>query len=131
MVNAQPGFAGSWLGRLPAPAGTNDPDKLVLVVRFTGDPARHEAEIRAVYGGAICVIAGERSIAELTKIQHEEASERGMVSSVDPVTGTLRIEVFVGTQTRQRELDAKHGPGWSSSPGCSYRSTDRSGHRRR
>jgi hypothetical protein len=55
----------------------------VLVVRFTGDLARHEAEIRAVYGGAICVIAGERSIAELTKIQHEEASERGMVSSVD------------------------------------------------
>jgi hypothetical protein len=117
MVNAQPDFAGSRLGRLTPPDGTNDPDKVVLVVRFTGDLARHEAEIRAVYGGAICVIAGERSIAELTRIQHEEAgegvaaSERRMTSSVDPDTGTLRIEVFVGTQARQRELDAKHGPG--------------------
>jgi hypothetical protein len=111
MVNAQPDFAGSWLGRLTPPDGTNDPDKVVLVVRFTGDLARHEAEIRAVYGGAICVTAGKRSIAELTRIQIEEAGKPGMTSSVDPVTGTLGIEIFVGTQAHQRDLDARYGPG--------------------
>ncbi|GAA0899818.1 hypothetical protein [Virgisporangium aurantiacum] len=111
MVNAQPDYAGSWLGRLTPPDGTNDPDKVVLVVRFTGDLARHEVEIRAAYGGAICVTAAERSMAELTRIQVDEASEPGTTSSVDPVTGILGIEVFVGTQARQRELDARYGPG--------------------
>jgi hypothetical protein len=83
----------------------------VFIVQFTGDLARHEAEIRAVYGGAVCVIAGKRPIAELTRIQYEEASKPGMTSSVDPVTGTLGIEVFVGTQAHQRDLDARYGPG--------------------
>jgi hypothetical protein len=102
MVNAQPDFAGARLGRLTPPDGTNDPDKVVLIVRFTGDLARHEAEIRAVYGGVICVIAGERSVADLTRIQQEEAGERAAVrerwiaSSVDTVTGTVGIDVFVG-----------------------------------
>lgn len=111
LVNAQPDFAGARIKHLTAPNGTNDPDKIVFIVQFTGDLARHEAEIRAVYGGAICVTAGKRSIAELTKIQMEEASKPGMSSSVDPVTGTLGIEVFVGTQAYQRELDAEYGPG--------------------
>lgn len=111
MVNAQPDFAGSWIKHLTPPNGTNDPDKVVFVVQFTGDLARHEAEIRAVYGGAICVTAGRRPIAELTKIQYEEASKPGLSSSVDPVTGTLGIEMFVGTQAYQRELDARFGPG--------------------
>jgi len=98
----------SYLGSTP----TNDPAKLVLNVRFTKDLARHEAEIRKVWGGALCVSAAKRTQAELTRLQDQLIGTPGMTSSsVDILSGTVEVRVFVATQARQRELDARYGPG--------------------
>jgi hypothetical protein len=108
-VSAEPDFAGLWIdqGR-----PLNDPAKLVLNVRFTKDLARHEAAIRGVWGGALCVSEATHSLAELAQIQQELANEPGVIdASTDEVTGTVEIAVYVATQARQQELDAKYGGG--------------------
>jgi hypothetical protein len=116
-ANADPDFAGLWVDlRSPPnqpPTGEQDPTTLVLNVRYTKDLARHEAELRAVWGGSLCLTQATRSIADLTRIQNELTDPKAGVtsSSVDIRTGTVEIYVFVATQARQRELDAAYGPG--------------------
>ncbi|PZF91720.1 hypothetical protein C1I99_22935 [Micromonospora deserti] len=116
MVTADPDFAGLWIDQklppndLATPA--SDPAKLVLNVRFTKDLALHEAQIRTVWGGALCLSGAERSLAELAEIQQELANEPLMThTSTDIVTGTVEAGVIMATQARQRELDAMYGPG--------------------
>lgn len=112
-ANAAPDFAGLWLDRREPPDapgnGVNDPTKLVLNIQFTKDVAKHEAEIRTVWGGSLCVTQKGRSMAELTRIQNE--IDDIVSSTVDPVAGVVEVEVFVATQARQREFDARYGPG--------------------
>ena len=52
----------------PAGEGGFDPAAFVLNVTFTGDPAEHEAALREIYGGPLCVSGAERSAAELEAI---------------------------------------------------------------
>jgi hypothetical protein len=97
MVYADPDFAGLWIDQQPPPSGPspmNDPAKLVLNVRFVGDLDRHEAEIRQVWSGALCLSAAKHPMVELTKIQQESMNEPGTTeSSIDVITGTIHIGV--------------------------------------
>lgn len=116
MVMTDPDFGGLWIDQAtPSLIGgtpANDPQKFVLNVRFTKDLARHEAEIRKVWGGALCVSQARHTEAQLRKIQDELSTEPGMTyASTDIVAGTVEIGVFVATEKRQRELDAKYGAG--------------------
>jgi hypothetical protein len=118
MVKADPDFAGLWLGQKTMPTADpnrggvvmNDPTKLVLNVRFTKDLARHEAQIRQVWGGALCLSTATHSMAELTAIQNQ-FSDPGTSSMIDEATGTIDVKVYVATLARQRELDQRYGPG--------------------
>ena len=61
-ARSQPGYVASWVNHL-------EPDRLefspVLVnVVFTGDAERHEAEIRKVWDGPLCVVARRRNLLE-------------------------------------------------------------------
>lgn len=48
----------------------------------------------------------------LSRIQNELTSDPGVTESfVDVISGTVHVGVFAATQSRQRELDAKYGPG--------------------
>lgn len=121
MVSADPDFGGLWLDQRrsptdPTPAnrpGTimNDPTKFVLNVRFTKDLARHEADIRTVWGGALCLSLTRHTMAELMRIQVVVVSAPGTYSSIDVVTGTIEVGEYVATQARQRQLDSEYGPG--------------------
>ena len=58
MAYNDPDFGGAWTDdNVPPtdPPAMEDPTKLVLNFRFTKDLARHEAELRTVWGGALCV----------------------------------------------------------------------------
>jgi hypothetical protein len=114
-VSNDPDFAGLWIDQKVTSTGEsprNDPTKLVLNVRFTKDLARHEADIRGIWGGALCVSPAKHSLAELTSVQSALSGGSGMnYSSVDIVSGTVHIGVFLATQARQRELDSQYGPG--------------------
>jgi hypothetical protein len=55
-ARAEPDFAGAWVAYLE-PMGGNvaeDPGEMVLNVAFTGDLARHRAQLRRLWGGAGC-----------------------------------------------------------------------------
>jgi hypothetical protein len=115
-VNTDPDFGGLWLDqREPTMIGgtpASDPQKFVLNVQFTKDLARHEAAIRKIWGGALCVSQVQHTIADLERIQRELATEPGMTyASIQILSGTVDIGVFAAREGRQRELDAKYGPG--------------------
>jgi len=120
-ANEQRDLAGAWVdqsinpaaGREPIDEGAmNDPTKLVLNVRFTGDLERHEAAIRDVWGGPLCVSEGRHPLRELRALQgelHEELD--ALTSGVDEVHGVLEIGVVVVDPQVQESLDERYGPG--------------------
>ena len=82
-------------------------------VRVAGDVAAAERDLRAIWGGALCVTAAERSYAELAAIQQEidaTAEEIGLTTSnVDEVTGSVEVEVVVDHAGLQAHFDDRHG----------------------
>jgi hypothetical protein len=115
LASQDPDFGGLWIDQpvpVADPTPRNDPQQLVLNATFTRDLARHEAELREVWGGALCVSQARHTEAELRRIQDELIREPGVVSSsIDVTTGTVTVEVFLALQSRQRDLDAKYGTG--------------------
>lgn len=113
-ANGDPDFGGLWIDEPAAaldPTPHNDPQRMVLNVRYTKDLSRHEAELRKVWGGALCVSQAQHTEAELRRIQDELTKEPGVFSAgVDSTTGTVTLGVYVAEASRQRELDARYGP---------------------
>ena len=66
-AQAQPDFLGTWNHRLPDDAAVDS----VKVFTFTGNLDEHEARLRDIYGGALCVGLAPRSLAELEQIRAE------------------------------------------------------------
>lgn len=121
-ATARPDYAGLWLDQSVNPALadghdpgdemlSNDPTKLVLNVRVTGDVDDAERDLRAIWGGALCVSRAERTSAELQAIQEEISSSEDIAGSgLDEVEGTVRVWAFVDDGL-QAELDERYGPG--------------------
>lgn len=117
---ARADFAGSWVDQSMNPAladgyqpgdeeAANDPTKLVLNVRFTGDLERHEQELRARWGGALCVSPAEHTSAELEAVQAELAQEPGMLSSsTDVAANQVSLHIIIDDGVQQR-LDERYG----------------------
>ena len=105
-------FAGAWIDQRDDP-GTNDPTRLVLNLRFTGDLERHEREVRQTWGGALCVTLAERTLAELREIQQEvHDRHQPLSSSVDEVRNLVEVGVVLDRDgDLQRELDDRYGEG--------------------
>jgi hypothetical protein len=124
-AHAQPDYAAVWVDQSRNPAWAmkkseitadtlwmfNDPTKLTLNVRFTGDLERHERALRAIWGGALCVSPGERTWAELEDLRaalHDELDL--MSSSVDERAGQVYLQVIL-EEGLQAELDQRYGAG--------------------
>jgi hypothetical protein len=116
----QPDYAGTWLSYL-APMGNNvaeDPGRFVLNLTFTGDLARHDLELRALWGGRLCVARQQRTHAELDRIQREldggAARELGLRISNSGVSDTgnvVEIGVLVLDERSRAAVDARYGAG--------------------
>jgi hypothetical protein len=107
-ATAMPGFAGLWIDQN---GGENDPRRLVLNVKFTGDPAAREAELRQVWGGALCLSPAARTQAELERIQNELTGPDILQSSVDVVANRVDLTVYAATPAEQARLDERYGAG--------------------
>lgn len=119
---SEPDYAGAWVDQSTNPAladgmdpgdeeQANDPTKLVLVVLFTGDLERHEADLRTLWGGALCVAPAERTDAELAAIQEAVGEEPGMLwSSRDTVRNRVELGVVVDDGVQER-MDERYGEG--------------------
>ena len=113
------GYAGLWWDQSVNPAhddpdadpgAMNDPAKLVVNVRVVGDPAAAEAELRKVWGGALCVTRAQRTEAELRRIQHEVAQTPGMISASSG-HDVVEVDVEYDDGSLQRALDERYGEG--------------------
>ncbi|MFI7617543.1 hypothetical protein ACIBP6_40610 [Nonomuraea terrae] len=91
----------------------DDPERLVLNLRFTGDPGAHEPAIRELWGGALCLSRAEHTAAELRTVQEKVRQElTGAYSvSADERAGHVRVGVWVATSELQRQVDATYGKG--------------------
>ncbi|MGN9838610.1 hypothetical protein ACTMTI_10875 [Nonomuraea sp. H19] len=115
-------FAGAWLDQsyldpLLTPRETekqgNDPKRLVLNLKFTGDLAGREKWIRGVWGGALCVSGAQRSQAELHEIQRQvegEMGSGGLITASSSVTRN-RVEVtsWLTSDDLRRRVEEKYG----------------------
>jgi hypothetical protein len=130
-ADAQPDYAALWIDYLVEPSEEVDlgPATFVLNVRFTGNLAGHEAALREIYGGPLCVTLASAQVteAELRSIQEQvhlgldtpEAVAAGIYAGhgqgtgVDTLRGVVVATVFVvlDDAAAQAWLDAKWGPG--------------------
>jgi hypothetical protein len=119
-ARAEPDFAGLWLSYL-APMGHNvaeDPGEFVLNVAFTGDLARHQAQLRPRWGGRLCVTRQPRSYRELLRIQRElqgaagaELGLRVLGGGIDESANAVDLQVVVLEARARAALDARYGAG--------------------
>ncbi len=127
-AEAQADHAGTWLDQSINPAladeadlspedmeaVANDPTKLVLNFRFTGDVDRHEQQLREIWGGALCVSAAEHTMAGLQEIQlqiHDDYGTDILGSGIDTEIGYVELMVALDDGSLQRELDERYGEG--------------------
>jgi len=119
-ARAQPDFAGLWISYLE-PMGDNgaeDPEEFVLNLAFTGDPGRHQAQLRPRWGGRLCVTRQQRSYRELLGIQRQlqgstgkELGLRVLGGSIDEYANTVDLQVVVLEERARAALKARYGPG--------------------
>lgn len=109
-----PGYAGGWVDQPHLDQLTNDPTKLVLNLRFTGDHQAREEPVREVWGGALCLTGAAHTEAKLLDIQqrvHQDLPDVVLGSGPDPVANVLSVQVFVATDELQQDLDQRYGEG--------------------
>jgi hypothetical protein len=119
-ARAQPDFAGMWISYL-APMGGNvaeDSGEFVLNVAFTGDLARHQAQLRPRWGGRLCLTRQRRSYRELLRIQRQlqgaagkELGLRVLGTSIDEDANAVDLEVVVLEERARAGLEARYGAG--------------------
>jgi len=116
-ARSQPDDVTSWNTHLDPPRLEFGP--VIFTTVFTGDAERHEAEIRKVWDGPLCVVARDVSTArELSRIRREVEAGLGdlaleMLWSAGPAVESV-IEVGVVADVggkAQAALDARYGPG--------------------
>ena len=119
-ARAQPDFSGMWLSYLE-PMGHNvaeDPGEFVLNVAFTGDLARHQAQLRPRWGGRLCVTRQQRTFRELRRTQDELQGAAGkklglrvLGTGIREDANAVDLQVVVVEERARAALDARYGAG--------------------
>ena len=111
-----PGFAALWLHHQMRPTSEQEAMKdVVLTVAFTGQLAAREAELRKLWGGALCVTRHEHTEGELGTIRIESEAmirELGIEiqsSDLDVIHGKVLIDVTTVTAEQRAKLHQKFG----------------------
>jgi hypothetical protein len=116
----QPDFAGLWIDQPPPgddpEAAPPPPEQQVLNVAFTGDVERHEAELRRLWGGPLCVSRLPHAYTELVAIQEQlvqaVADEFGLeplFSSVLETRNMVELGVVAVTPQQQAAIQERYG----------------------
>lgn len=112
-----PEYAGLWISYLQEPVDYEMPGPYVLNVAFTGDPHRFESDIRAVWGGPLCLQSFGRTHRELLRVQRGlegVADSMGfelLWSSVDVIENEVELGVVVATPQLEAALADEYGEG--------------------
>ena len=118
----QPDSAGTWIAYIEQPTEDSEAAAIraanfILVAAFTRDLERYEAELRELWGGALCVVRFERTQRELRRIQRDverTAAKLGlkMLATADSVTeNAVELEVVAIDDEQRRALETRYGAG--------------------
>jgi hypothetical protein len=114
----EPDSAGFWIDYVGEPSEFTPPPEIIAVAAFTGDLERHEAELREVWGGPLCVTRHERTLRDLIRIQEELGSEIGVElglrttwSAVDVMQNEVELGVVVADDEMRAAIEARYGAG--------------------
>jgi hypothetical protein len=120
-ASAEPDYVSAWLDYLTGPSydengglEPDDPTQMVLNVQFTGELERHEAELRELWGGPLCVSSAPRTEAELLSIMDEVIAHAGagfISASPEGLSGTVEITVALDDGSLQAYFDQAYGAG--------------------
>ena len=121
-TSAAPDWGGTWVEFGDSPTDiASHPEKVILVELFTGDLARHETDLRAIWPGALCVAASTMASAKLEALAAKISQDEQSAGSLDPVMRSsgivdytrdaIRVSVPVASPSIQAAFDAKYGPG--------------------
>jgi hypothetical protein len=116
-AEAEPDSAGFWIDYVDEPSETTHAEGIIAIAAFTGDLERHEAELRELWGGALCVTENERSQAELQRIRRELEETGGELglqttwSSTNVVDNRVEVGVVVAGEAAVAAVDQRYGPG--------------------
>lgn len=114
-----PRYADAWLDQTRNPAygqeegaeeRMNDPAYVTINVRVTRDVEGAEAELREIWGGALCVTQADHTEKELRGIQEELNDLPGMLSSWSS-DDRVEVEVVHDDGSIQAWADATYGAG--------------------
>lgn len=111
-----PGYADAWMDRSRDPADGHheseptDPAHVTVDVRVTEDVDGAEAELRKIWGGALCVTKAQRAEKELLRVQRELLHLPGMLSS-SASRDVVEVDVVHDDGSLQAWVDAVYGPG--------------------
>jgi hypothetical protein len=108
---AEPDFGGHWVDQR---GGSNDPNLAVLNFSFTGDLERHEADLRAIWGGLLCVTLAKRRSADLRIVQNELAQDdtlRLLSVGSGTIDGVVELTVVYDDGSIQARLNDAYGDG--------------------
>jgi hypothetical protein len=121
-ASSEPDFAGLWVDHVgdPAPEEVEaDPTsaEIILNVAFTGDLARHESDLRTLWGGPLCVVQHARTEAELRSIQRDFLGGPSgldlsvLWTDVNVVESVVELGVVAIDHQSQEALGERYGPG--------------------
>jgi hypothetical protein len=121
-ASAEPDFAGLWIDYVgdPKPEDLDaDPTsaQVILNVAFTADLERHTADLRALWGGPLCVVRHQRTEQELQRIQADFPggdSDFGLNvlwSSIEVVENVVEVGVVAIDAEGRAALDDRYGDG--------------------
>jgi hypothetical protein len=116
----QADFAGLWIDYVEPfdPSAGEDPKGVIITAAFTKDLDRHEAELRELWDGPLCVWHHDRTMDELNSIQSElvdsVAKELGLYvtyADADEVDNVVELGVVAIDENARAELDRRYGAG--------------------
>ncbi len=111
-ARARAEHAGVWLDSLSDVAEERpfDPTDVVLNARFTGDLESHEAQLRRLWGGPLCVTFADRPLDELNAVARRLHDDLDAISSgADEITGVVTVTVPVADEQLRAEIRAEYG----------------------
>ena len=119
-VEDEPDFAGFSIDYVQEPVGevVAEPGGIIANVAFTSDLEGHDAEIRELWGGPLCLVEHEHTYDELRRIQRElgngGAAELGLESTWSGVSNqdnVVELGVIVADDALRAAVEARFGEG--------------------
>jgi hypothetical protein len=117
-AESQPEHAATWVDYLDEPTEYTDPKDMILNIAFTegSDVEAHEAELRELWDGPLCVIArAEHSQRELSAIQNSNWEKdyglEGRWSDLDVINGTVLLGVMYIEDETRAAIAERYGEG--------------------